>query len=160
MRGMRTAAFVAALLVFAGCGSSSTTAPGASTAPSSGAASEAPAQSEAPASSESTGPGAVGFVPGTVGLTVGTHGAGFAGVVCQDLGNGLLSVRSGDLNGGEAFALVFRSDGTVSSLSGALRGVVWEVTQNPQGTLRADRSGTFSGKDAIVGADVAGTFAC
>lgn len=161
MRGLRTAAFVAAFLVFAGCGSSTTTAPGASAAPSSGAASEAPAQSEAPTANESTDPAAVvGSQPGTLSVTVGTHGAGFAGVICQDLGNGQLSVRSGDLNEGEAFALVFRSDRTVSSLSGALRGVIWKVTRNPQGTLNADKTGTFSGKDAISGADVSGTFAC
>jgi Tol biopolymer transport system component len=123
-----------------------------------------PAQSEAPAASESTGTGLVGFQPGTVGLTVGTHSAGFAGVSCQETGNGELSVSSGDPNEGEWFALVFRSDGTVSSLSGALRGVTWKVTQSPQGTLKADKLGTFlgtfSGKDAISGADVSGTFAC
>ncbi len=160
MRGLRTAAFVVALLVFGGCGSSATTAPGASVATSGGVGSAAPAQSEAPAASESTGPGVVGSQPGTVGLTVGDHGAGFADVICQETGNGQLSVRSGDLNEGEAFALFFRTDGTVSSLSGALRGVVWKVTQNPRGTLKADKSGTFSGKDAISGADVSGTFAC
>jgi hypothetical protein len=81
-------------------------------------------------------------------------------VICQETGNGQLSVRSGDLNEGEAFVLLFRSDGTVPSLSGALRGIIWKVTQDPQGTLNADRSGTFSGKDAISGADVSGTFAC
>jgi hypothetical protein len=135
-------------------------APGAGVAPSSGVASALPAQGEAPAASESTGPVVVGSAPGTVGLAVGDHGAGFAGVICQELGNGQLSVSSGDPNDGEFVALVFRSDGTVSSLSGALRGVFWKVTQDPQGTLNADTSGTFSGKDAIGGADVSGTFAC
>ena len=67
---------------------------------------------------------------------------------------------SGDPNDGDAVALVFRSDGTASSLSGVIRGVIWKVTQNPQGTLNADKSGTFSGKDAIGGANVSGTFAC
>ncbi|HEY6058320.1 MAG TPA: hypothetical protein VIV06_09820 [Candidatus Limnocylindrales bacterium] len=81
-------------------------------------------------------------------------------VICQELGNGELSVRSGDLKEGEAFALVIRSDGTVSTLSGALRGVVWMVTQDPQGNLNGNKSGSFSGKDAISGADVSGTFAC
>jgi len=145
---------IAVVGLLSGCTSSAA-------APSRGAASEAPAQSEGPTANESTGPAdLVGSAADTVGVTVGTHRAGFAGVICQELGNGQLSVSSGDLNEGEAFALVFRSDGTVSSLFGALRGVIWKVTQNPQGTLNADKSGTFSGKDAISGADVSGTFAC
>ena len=91
MRGLRTAASVAVLLVFAGCGSSATTAPEAGAAPpSSGAPSVAPAHSEAPAANESTGPAVVGSQPGAVSVTVGTHGAGFADVICQDLGNGQL----------------------------------------------------------------------
>ncbi len=128
-------------------------------APSSGLASEAPAQSEAPAASESTGPGYVdGYAPGTISVVVGGHGLG-SGVTCQALGDGGLSVLV-PLTDGDAVALVFRSDGTVASLSGAIRGVAWKVTQDPRGTLQPDKSGTFSGKDAISGADVSGTFAC
>ena len=160
MRGLRTAACVAALLVLAGCGSSATTTTGASATPISGAASAAPAASEAPTENESTGPSAVvGSEPGTISVTVGTQGAGFADAICEDQTNGQLSVLGGTA-GDDAIALVFRADGTASSLSGEMRGVRWKVTQNPQGTLNADRSGTFSGKDAISGADVSGTFAC
>ena len=104
--------------------------------------------------------GLVGSEPGTVGVTVGDHFAGFAGVICRGAGKGQLSVRGGDPNDGEWFALVLGSDGAVSSLSGALRGVEWKVTQKPQLTLKADKSGTFSGKDVVSGADVSGTFAC
>jgi hypothetical protein len=151
---------VAVLLVFAGCGSSATMAPEGSAVSSSVVASAAPTQSQARAAQESPGREVDGSKPGTVAVEVGTHGAGFAVVVCQDLANGELSISSGDMADGELFVLVFRSDRTVSSLSGALRGVIWEVTQDPQGTLNADQSGTFSGKDAISGADVSGTFAC
>ena len=81
-------------------------------------------------------------------------------MICEKTTDGQLSLSAGDANDGDSFALVFRFDGNVASLSGSLRGVVWEVTENPQGTLKADRSGTFSGSDAISGADVSGTFAC
>ncbi len=111
------------------------------------------------AASGSTGPGdVVGSQPGTITVTVGVRGLGGA-VTCQALGDGGLSVLL-PLSDGEAIALVFGPDGTVSSLSGSIRNVVWKVTQNPQGSLNADHSGTFSGKDAISGADVSGTFAC
>jgi hypothetical protein len=119
-----------------------------------------PAQGTAPAASESPGTGLVGSEPDSVNVTVGNRGGAFAGVICKETGNGDVSITSGELSDGEAFALVFRSNGTVSSLSGALRGVIWKVTQNPQGTLKADKSGTFSGTDAISGADVSGSFAC
>ncbi len=82
------------------------------------------------------------------------------GAFCLVLSDGGLSVTSGDQQDGDMMTLVFLPDGTVSSLSGLERGIVWKVTQNPQGTLKPDRSGTFSGKDAISGADVSGTFAC
>lgn len=145
---------IAVVGLLSGCASSAA-------APSRGPASEAPAQSEAPTANESTGPAdLIGSAPNTVSVTVGTHGAGFTGVICQTLVNGQLSVLRGDPADGESVALVFRSDGTPSSLSGALRGVSWKVTQNPQGTLNADKSGTFSGKDAASGANVSGTFAC
>jgi D-alanyl-D-alanine carboxypeptidase len=113
-----------------------------------------------PAASDSTGSTVVGSQPGTLAVTVGTHAAGFAGVICKDLGNDKVSVVGGDPNEGEWIALEFGSDGTASSLSGALRGVDWRVTKDPQGTLDARNSGTFSGKDAASGADVSGTFAC
>jgi hypothetical protein len=119
-----------------------------------------PAQGTAPAASESPGPGVLadGHTPGTFALSVGSKG--YAGpVACQSTGDGQLSIGTYD-DESEWFPLVFRSDGTVSSLSGALRGVIWKVTLNPQGTLKADKSGTFSGKDAMSGADVSGTFAC
>ncbi len=161
MRGLRAAAFVALAAIVAGCGSAATSAAGDSAVPSTAPASAAPATSATSTADVSTGSYAlVGSAPGTLALTVGTHAAGFGGVTCLDLGNGQLSVLDGDPKEGEWIALVIRSDGTVSSLSGALRGVSWMVTQNPQGTLTGNRSGTFSGKDAISGADVTGTFAC
>ncbi len=117
----------------------------------------APTQPLAP--TQSTGPVAVvGSRPARVDVTVGTHGLE-AGVTCQVLGDGGLSVYSGPADGDE-FAVVFRSDGTVANLSGSFRGIAWKVTQNPYGTLHADKSGTFSGMDAISGAAVSGTFAC
>jgi hypothetical protein len=158
-RYLRTAALVAVLLVVVGCGSSATTAPSASSASSTVVASTAPAESRAPAESVSTGREISGFKPGSVAVEVGTHGAGFAELICEETSSGL-NVHSGDMTDGELIVLVFRPDGTVSSLYGALRGVIWTVTENPQGTLNADRSGTFSGKDAISGADVSGNFAC
>ena len=151
---------VLALLVVTGCGSSVATAPALSAAPSTGVASTAPVHSQAPDESVSTSPEVIGSGPRTVSLSVGDHGAGFVDVLCQDLRDGELSITSGDPIEGDWFTLVFRPDRTVSSLSGALRGVGWEVTQNAQGTLNADMSGTFSGTDAISGADVSGTFAC
>jgi hypothetical protein len=52
-------------------------------------------------------------------------------------------------------------DGTVSRLYGALRGVPWIVIRNARGTLNADSSsGTFSGRDAVGGGEVAGIFSC
>ena len=119
----------------------------------------APTASEEPVASASTNPVAVmGDQAGTIAVTVGAHGLG-SGVSCQALGDGGLSVHSGLVDGDEV-ALVFRLDGTVSSLSGSMRGVAWKVTQNPQGTLRADRSGSFHGTDSVSGADVSVTFAC
>jgi hypothetical protein len=102
----------------------------------------------------------IGSQPGTIGLTLGTRAAGFVGAICDDLGNGRLSVLAGDPKAGDWIALEFRSDGTVSTLSVALGGVTWIVLPHPQGTLGADDSGTFSGTDAKGGADVRGTFAC
>ena len=121
----------------------------------------APTESEAAAASESPGPiDVVGSQLGTVSVSVESHSVDFASVVCQDLGNGQLRVTSGAPKDDDAVALVIGSDGAASSLSGEIRGVMWTVTQNPTVSLRADGSGTFSGKDAISGEDVAGTFAC
>jgi hypothetical protein len=160
MYGLRSTAFLAVVLLCTGCDSVATTAPATSADPSTDAPSQAPTRSEAPNPHKSDDSAAVGSEPGTVSVTVGSHGAGFLGLICAETGNGQLSLSAGDPNDGEAFALVFRSDGTVSSLSGALRGVIWEVTQNPHGTLNADQTGSFSGSDAISGAGVSGSFAC
>lgn len=124
------------------------------------AQSQAPAQSHAPAASEPDISGTVAFgsQPGTVALTIGGKGAE-GPVACNSTDDGQLSVWS-YADESEWFSVVFRSNGAVSSLSGAYRGVIWMVTRDPQGILTADRSGTFSGKDAISGADVSGTFAC
>ena len=79
-------------------------------------------------------PEVIGSQPGTVGLSVGDHAAGFVGVICQDRRDGELIITGGDPNEGDWFTLVFGPDRTASSLSGALRGVEWEVRQNAQGT--------------------------
>lgn len=116
-------------------------------------ASPAPTESEAPVAT-STG-------PTKVGSSVHVGGWSYTGgAFCLVLSDGGLSVTSGDQQDGDMMTLVFLPDGTVSSLSGLVRGIVWKVTQNPQGTLKPDKSGTFSGKDVISGADVSGTFAC
>lgn len=119
--------------------------------------------SPAPATSEPAGPPAYlsGSTPGSVVVTLGSKFEAGLPVTCQSTGDGQLTIGYGSAaDESESFSLVFRSDGTVSSLSGAERGVIWKVTQSPQGTLDADRSGTFWGKDAISGAEVSGAFAC
>ena len=119
-----------------------------------------PRQSPAPVASDSSSPGAVvfGSTPGTFVVTLGSKFEDEGSVTCQSTGDGQLSIGY-DVDS-DSLSLVFRSGGTVSSLSGAHRGVIWKVTESPLGTLNADKSGTFSGKDAISGAEVSGAFAC
>jgi hypothetical protein len=119
--------------------------------------------SEAPSPGAFTGPTLVdGFTPGTLSAT---RGGAFAGITCQTLANGQLSVLAGDLTD-EFVTLTFRPDGTLSSLSGSVRGTPWQATRNLAATLNPDKkSGSFSGTDADVnvgpsGDSVSGNFAC
>jgi len=113
-----------------------------------------------PGANEPTDPPVLGVELGTAAVTVGPGEAGLAGVTCTVLGDGSLRVLGGNPIDGEWIALEFRSDGTAASLSGALRGVTWSVTHDPQGSLKADGSGTFLGTDKKSGTQVGGTFAC
>ena len=166
MRGLRTAAFVAALLIVAACGSSATPVPGTSAAPSSAAASEAPAQSEVPAASESTGPAAstadFGIYAGTGTITFdGKSGALDSGTCVGDDYGGIVVVAGGTVGGDKVgLTLDASPDNSHAALAGTWGDAIWGVTANPQVTLNADKTGTFSGKDGISGADVSGTFAC
>ena len=162
MRALRIGVFVVALVIVAGCGSSATPTPGASAAPSSAVASEAAAPSEAPAASESTGPApSVGSLSGagTVTVTVGTKTVTYTNAMCQDVGSGQVGIGAGDVNQ-DGVGLVIPPNGGDATLAGSIGGAIWAVTQSPQSTLNADRSGTFSGKDAMSGSDVSGTFVC
>ncbi len=120
----------------------------------------APTDSEAAVASTAPGPTEVlGSRPG-LSVHVGGWFYRAPGPTCLALSDGGLSVTSGGEQDGDEITLVFRPDGSVSSLSGLQRGVIWTVTQDAQGTLGTDHSGSFVGTDSISGADVSGTFAC
>jgi hypothetical protein len=113
----------------------------------------------APESSGQSEPiGAPAPFSATVTVTVGTRTVTYPDGDCAPMHG--MTIRAGDpLTDG--VDLVIPSDGGGEVVVyGAIEGVAWEITDNPQSTGNGDGSGTFSGKDAISGADVTGTFAC
>ncbi len=124
------------------------------------AAATASAALTAPESAGQSEPiGAPAPFSATVTVTVGTKTVTYPDGDCSPMHG--MTLRAGDhLANGVGLSIPSDGGGKVV-VYGAIRGVAWEITENPQWTFNGDgSSGTFSGKDAISGADVMGIFAC
>ena len=94
----------------------------------------------------------------TVTVTVGTTTVTYPNGYCAPMHG--WTIRAGDPDT-DGVDLTIPPDGEGELVVyGAIGGVGWEIAESPQSTDSGDMSGTFSGRDAISGADVTGIFAC
>ena len=145
MRRVWVALFLAVAVV-AGCGSSTAT-------------------SGAPGASGGGGNGGGGNATATVIMNGQTYNLSVG--TCTDVGVLGTQVAVGDYDlpradAGPGDYLLLRVQGdTPSTVAGRAGGVPWALATGKQSaSIRADKTGTFSGTDFISGSHVEGTFAC
>ncbi len=95
----------------------------------------------------------------SVTVSVGTKIVTYTDAICDELEVGVLDISAGDGEGAWV-ALTIPTGGGVPNIVGAIDGVEWHVTENAQATVNADMTGTFSGRDTVIDADIMGSFAC
>lgn len=102
---------------------------------------------------------------GSASATVTVKGTPFTltGGTCEQVGVLGYQVTIGDYQNGQAGKGDFLSliVGTkLSTAEGRNGGTYWTLATDQQGSIGADRHGSFSGTDVISGTKITGTFAC